>query len=158
MRCVRFRMSTLKCCKQPVLNMIRSICGNEAFRRLCGAWKRVWRSGPDAARPRTDARHRANFRHACGVILLAMVLTSIACSARVVHEQSPQTASLGAININVASADELEKLPGIGRKTADTIIAFRNENGPFRRVEYLMLIRGISEERFIELRPYIRAE
>ena len=138
--------------------MIRSICGNEAFRRPCGAWKRVWRSGPDVACPKPDARHRANFRHACGVILLALLLISTACSSRVEHEQSVQTASLGAININVASTDELEKLPGIGRKTADAIIAFRNDNGPFRRVEHVMLIRGVSEARFIELRLYIRAE
>jgi len=67
-------------------------------------------------------------------------------------------ASPNSININIASADELEELPGIGRKTADTIISFRHENGPFRRVEHLMLIRGISEERFLELRPYLRAE
>ena len=142
-----------------VLIMIRSIYGNNAVRRPCGAGGRVWRSDPDATRPKTDATHRANFRYACGVCLLALTMMSMACSMRVEYDMAfAIDFSPNSININTASADELEKLPGIGRKTAETIIAFRNENGPFRRVEHLMLIRGISEDRFIELRPYLRAE
>lgn len=93
-------------------------------------------------------------------VFIAILIAAIsACSTRVEYDRaSAFVPSPNSININIASADELEKLPGIGRKTADTIIAFRTENGPFRRVEHLMLIRGISEERFVELRPYIRAE
>ncbi|MEQ1644103.1 MAG: helix-hairpin-helix domain-containing protein [Pyrinomonadaceae bacterium] len=92
------------------------------------------------------------------VVVFAFVGFVVACSSRVEYPNANITALTTAININTASVVDLEKLPGIGRKTADTIIAFRNENGPFRRVEHLMLIRGISEERFTELRPYIRAE
>ncbi len=129
--------------------MIRSICGNSELRRPCGAGSRFGRSVPDATRPRTDAAHRANFRYACGVCLITLVVMLMACSTRVEYSQaSAFVASPNSININIASADELENLPGIGRKTADAIIAFRIENGPFRRVEHLMLIRGISEDRF----------
>ena len=46
----------------------------------------------------------------------------------------------------------------IGRKTAESIVEFREANGPFRRVEHLMQIRGISEERFLELRPFIKTK
>lgn len=105
-----------------------------------------------------DATHRANFRHACGVLFIAISLISIACSKRVVHDQERPTASSGIININTATVDDLEKLPHIGRKTAESIVEFRTANGPFRRVEQLMQIRGISEERFVELRPYIKTE
>lgn len=93
-------------------------------------------------------------------VFIAILIAAIsACSTRFEYDRtSAFIASPSSININIASADELEKLPGIGRKTAETIIAFRKENGPFRRVEHLMLIRGLSEERFIELRPHIRAE
>ncbi|MBK6723357.1 MAG: helix-hairpin-helix domain-containing protein [Acidobacteria bacterium] len=92
-------------------------------------------------------------------ILIAAASACSACSERFEYDRVVAIdPSPNSININIASADELEKLPGIGRKTADTIISFRNENGPFRRVEHLMLIRGISEDRFIELRPHIRAE
>lgn len=67
-------------------------------------------------------------------------------------------ASTATININTATAVELEKLPHIGQKTAEMIVQFRAENGPFRRVEQIMQIRGISETRFTEIRQYLKTE
>ena len=86
--------------------------------------------------------------------LWAVGLTS--CSSRVVYD-SPQQyiTATNAVNINTATADELEKLPHIGRKTAEAIAAFREENGPFRRAEHLLLIRGVSEKRFADIRQFI---
>jgi competence ComEA-like helix-hairpin-helix protein len=92
------------------------------------------------------------------LILTLAIIGSVACSSRVEYEQPRVDASPNAININTASADELERLPNIGRKTADAIVEFRTENGPFRRPEHLMLIRGLSEKRFLELRPLLRTE
>ena len=62
------------------------------------------------------------------------------------------------VNINTASAEELEKLPYIGPGVALKILAYREKNGPFRRAEHLMLIDGISEKRFREIRLLIRVE
>ena len=94
------------------------------------------------------------------VVILLCVLLLIGCSTRQVDETSAYSApsASSAIDINTATANELEKLPHIGQKTAEAIIAFREENGPFRRVEHLMLIKGVSEKRFAELRQYLRAE
>ncbi len=82
------------------------------------------------------------------------------CSERQVYRTSanPNPISPDSININTASVDELKMLPYIGRKTAEAIVQFRTENGPFRRPEHLMQVRGISETRFIELRPILRTE
>ena len=98
-------------------------------------------------------------RYITGAIFLCAFLL-IGCSTRQVYETSAYSApsASNAININTATANELEKLPHIGQKTAEAIIAFRQENGPFRRVEHLMLIKGVSEKRFAELRQYLRAE
>lgn len=63
-----------------------------------------------------------------------------------------------AININTASAAELEKLPHIGEQTAREIISHREKFGRFRRTEHLLLVRGISDERFRAMRNLIRAE
>ncbi len=91
------------------------------------------------------------------IILLAFVVTS--CSSRIVHEPQPhRAASSDAININTATADELEKLPHIGRKTAESIVDHRERHGAFRRVEHLMLIRGVSETRFAAIHPHIRTD
>lgn len=92
-------------------------------------------------------------------IVIIAAVTMPACSSRVVYDRrDAQVTSAGAVNINTATADELERLNGIGRATADNIIAYRTENGAFRRVEHLMLIRGMSERRFAELRPFVTAE
>jgi len=80
------------------------------------------------------------------------------CSSRVAYEPVRATVSPDAVNINTATVDELEGLPHVGRKTAEAIVTFREENGRFRRVEHLMLIRGVSEARFAELRPMVRVE
>ena len=98
----------------------------------------------------------------CKVIVVMVVVVSLlCCSNRQSYVSSSTDTAVtrpDAININTASIDELEKLSHIGRKTAENIVRFREENGPFRRVEHVVRIRGISESRYTELRPYIKAE
>ncbi|MBP7416762.1 MAG: helix-hairpin-helix domain-containing protein [Pyrinomonadaceae bacterium] len=91
-------------------------------------------------------------------LLVFVWVTITACSSRVEYERPVAQPPVSAININTATVDDLERLPHIGSKTAEAIIEFRNANGPFRRVEHLMLIRGVSETRFAELRPILRAD
>ena len=62
------------------------------------------------------------------------------------------------ININTASANELETLPGIGKSLAERIIEHRQEFGPFRRPEHLIIVRGVSDKRFRALRDLITVE
>ena len=62
------------------------------------------------------------------------------------------------VNINKASRAELERLPGVGPATASRIVEHRESYGPFRRAEHLLLVRGISDSRFRELRPLITVD
>jgi competence protein ComEA len=65
-------------------------------------------------------------------------------------------ASVGAgVNINTATADELEKLPGVGPAMATRIIEYRQKNGGFKKIEELMNVRGIGEKAFLTLKPQI---
>ncbi|MGB6431002.1 MAG: helix-hairpin-helix domain-containing protein [Candidatus Acidiferrales bacterium] len=59
------------------------------------------------------------------------------------------------LNLNTATADQLAQLPGIGPKTAQAIVNFRKTSGPFRRVEDLLAIRGISRRKLNAIRPYV---
>ncbi|WP_202621054.1 ComEA family DNA-binding protein [Pseudoflavonifractor sp. 524-17] len=59
------------------------------------------------------------------------------------------------LNINTASAAELQRLPGIGEKRAADIIADRTANGPFRIPEDLTRVSGIGEGTLAHLLDYI---
>jgi competence ComEA-like helix-hairpin-helix protein len=59
------------------------------------------------------------------------------------------------VDINTASIEQLQQLPGIGPVTAKSILDFRKKSGPFRRAEDLLAIRGISENRFKAIAPYV---
>ena len=62
------------------------------------------------------------------------------------------------VSINRASREELQKLPGIGPALAARIVEHRERYGPFRRAEHLIMVRGISERRFRQMRALIRTE
>ena len=78
-------------------------------------------------------------------------------------DETPSTASApasftGRININTASVEELEKLPGIGKALAARIVEHRENYGPFRKPEHLMVVPGISDRKFRSMRYLIVAE
>jgi competence protein ComEA len=63
--------------------------------------------------------------------------------------------SIGLININTASATELETLSGIGEVLAATIIEYREQNGPFATVDDLMDVSGIGPATLEEIREQV---
>ena len=71
---------------------------------------------------------------------------------------SEQRTPHSRININTASATELEKLPGIGKALAARIVEHREKYGAFRRAEHLIMVRGFSDRRFRALQEMITVE
>ena len=59
------------------------------------------------------------------------------------------------INVNTASATDLEALPGIGAKTAALIVEYRQKNGPFKKIEELMNVRGVGEKSFLKIKEQV---
>ena len=60
-----------------------------------------------------------------------------------------------SININKADVNELEKLPGIGAKTAERIVQYRIDKGGFKRLEDLLQVKGIGQSKLSEIKKYI---
>jgi competence protein ComEA len=69
--------------------------------------------------------------------------------------EAPGTTGTGLINVNMATAEELETLPGIGEVLAATIIEYREDNGPFTSVDQLIEVSGIGEVTLEEIRELV---
>jgi comEA protein len=62
------------------------------------------------------------------------------------------------MNLNTASASQLQRLPRIGPKMAERILTYRTEKGGFKRVSELQNVRGIGEKTLEKLAPYLFVE
>jgi len=61
----------------------------------------------------------------------------------------------GLINVNTATATELEELPGVGEVIAQAIVDYRTENGPFTSVDQLLDVSGIGDATLENLRDLV---
>jgi competence protein ComEA len=64
------------------------------------------------------------------------------------------TARAEAVDLNVATAEQLQRLPGIGPKKAEAILALRQKR-PFTRVTQLLEVRGIGKRTLDRLKPHV---
>lgn len=100
----------------------------------------------------------------CSLVLLLVCASCVKLprSKQIANNQSSHTQSgttpASLIHLNTASRAELEQLPGVGEGIAGRIIEHREKFGPFRRVEHVLMVRGISESRFRQMRPFLTVE
>ena len=67
----------------------------------------------------------------------------------------PAATPTAPVNLNTATQEQLESLPGVGAKAAERILEYRQKNGNFKKIEDLMNVQGIGEKSFLKLKPQV---
>ena len=65
---------------------------------------------------------------------------------------------VGTVNVNTATVEELQLLPGIGEARAAAVVALRKKRGGFKSVDELVEVRGIGDTAMEKLRPFVRIQ
>lgn len=60
----------------------------------------------------------------------------------------------GVVNLNEGSEEELDRLPGVGAKAAERVLAYRQKQ-PFKRIEELVRVKGFGKKKFEKLKPFL---
>ena len=94
------------------------------------------------------------------LIPVVLALSALLMMASGAQAQTPAPSPAAAaqktsINLNTATLDQLETLPGIGRKTAERILDQRQKIGGFKKIEELMNVKGIGEKSFLKIKPMV---
>ena len=76
-------------------------------------------------------------------------------TATQIPDTSSNTKKQGKININTATEEELDTLPGIGPSTAAKIIDYRKENGKFKNIEEIKEVSGIGDAKYEKIKELI---
>ena len=88
--------------------------------------------------------------------MIARTVLTLALAAALAGEAlAAEPAAKPQININTATAGQLQLLPRVGPALAARIIEFRTANGPYKAAEELMRVKGIGEKSFLKLKPLV---
>jgi competence protein ComEA len=95
----------------------------------------------------------------CGRVLSLALLTAFGLAlagSSLAEDVSPRL--VGTVNINTATPEQLELLPGIGEARASAVVAIRKQRGGFKSVDELTEVKGIGQVALERLRPFVRTE
>jgi len=98
--------------------------------------------------------HRRALGAALATVLIAAAIAPVLAAAPKPAEA--QKGPAAPVDLNTATPDALQAIPGIGEVIAERIVKWREANGPFHQVDDLMKVQGIGEKLLEKLRPYVR--
>ncbi len=96
---------------------------------------------------------RIRIARACALALATACAVALAAQAA-----DPQPGLTGTVNVNTATAEELQLLPGIGAARAVAVIELRKQRGGFKSLDQLKDVKGIGDASLERLRPYVRLQ
>ena len=87
-------------------------------------------------------------RIACMLALcLGLALSSVSVMAQ---KSAPEPAA--KINLNPATAEQLQSIPGIGPSTAKAMVDYRTKVGKFNKIDEIINVKGIGEKKFLKIK------
>lgn len=113
---------------------------------------KICKDGMQVNVPRLSAKERR--RLAAANTTASAVETAEQSGASYNAAQESEAALTGKVNLNTATAEELETLPGVGAVTAQRIVEYRSAHG-FARIEDLMNVKGIGQAKFKKMQPLL---
>jgi len=93
-----------------------------------------------------------NLQHPTRVLASSLAFCCLFAAATFATTKKPP---LKPININTATSEELQQVPGIGPVTAEKILQMRKSYGAFKSVEDLIAIKGLGRKRVEKMRKYL---
>ena len=93
-------------------------------------------------------------RKSLHIVTLALIIAAV---STVAFADAPAISS-GVVNINSADATQLSLLPRVGAKSAERIIAYRTEHGPFKKTSDLMQVKGIGAKTYERMAQYLSVD
>lgn len=84
--------------------------------------------------------------------VVALCLGLTLSSASVLAQKSGPAGAAEKINLNSATLEQLQSIPGIGPSTAKSIVEYRTKAGKFNRIEEIINIKGIGEKKFQKIK------
>jgi competence protein ComEA len=89
------------------------------------------------------------------VILFLGVSLQASAAQNDAAKQPDRSGMSGVVNVNTASAEELQLLPGVGKVRAQAIVDTRRERGGFKKVDDLTEVKGIGDSMLERMRPHV---
>ena len=85
------------------------------------------------------------------LVCLSLVLTPISALAQQ-SAASGKAAPIEKVNLNSATLEQLQTLPGVGPSLAKKILEHRTKNGKFNKIEEIINVKGVGEKKFQKMR------
>lgn len=87
--------------------------------------------------------------------LIAVIVIALAATFPIIAADEAPAGAQPVININTASVEQFMLLPRIGEKTAERIVEWREQNGPFKKKTDILQVKGIGDASYEMLQPYL---
>ena len=84
---------------------------------------------------------------------LAVLLAFLATSGLAAAAAKPAPA--GKVNINTATVEQLQTLPGVGQKLAARIVEYRQKSGGFKSTQEIVNVKGLGEKNFQKIQGFL---